>query len=64
MFRNPVLTLNFSYKLGGLTCSFNDYQLAEFIQQRSRSAGKLPVKTAVEHVVPQEDGTWVLGPSL
>ena len=37
--------LNFSYKLGGLTCSFNDYQLAEFIQQRRRSAGKLPVKS-------------------
>ena len=26
--------------------------------------GILPVKTAVEHVGPQEDGTWVLGPSL
>ena len=56
--------LNFSYKFGGLTCSFNDYQLAEFIQQRRRSAGRLPVKIAVENVGPQKDGTWVLGPYL
>ena len=51
--------LNFSYKLGGLTCSFNDYQLAEFIQQRRRSAGTHTVKTAVGHVGPQvELGCW------
>ncbi len=40
-------------------CSFfNDYQLA---QHRRR---ELPVKHAVEHVGPQADGTWVLGPNI
>ena len=47
---------------GGLTCSFNDYQLAEFIQILRRRSGALPVKKAVEHVGIQEDGTWVFGP--
>ena len=56
--------INFSHREGGLTCSFNDYQLAEFIQQRRRKAGRLTIKNAVEHVGLQADGTWVLGPSL
>ena len=56
--------INFSHSEGGLTCSFNDYQLAEYIQHRRRNAGKLPVKTAVNHVGPQPDGSWVLGPTL
>ena len=33
--------LNHSFREGGLTCSFNDLQLAEFIQQKLRSEGKL-----------------------
>lgn len=28
--------LNHSYREGGLTCGFNDYQLAEYIQQKRR----------------------------
>ena len=59
-----MLRINFSQSQGGLTCSFNDYQLAEYIQHRRRSAGKLPVKVAVESVGPQLDGSWVLGPDL
>jgi hypothetical protein len=55
--------INFSHKEGGLTCSFNEYQLAEFIQNRRRKSGNLPIKYAVEHVGPQSDGSWVLGPS-
>lgn len=56
--------INYSHKEGGLTCSFNDYQLAEFIENRRRKSGTLSVKTAVEHVGPQLDGSWVLGPSV
>lgn len=48
----------------GFTCSFNDYQLAEFIQHKRRNSGKLPVKSAVSKVGPQADKTWVLGPTL
>ena len=56
--------LNRSYGEGGLTCGFNDFQLAEFIQQKMRNAGRLPTKKAVQKVGPQEDGTWVLGPDI
>ena len=56
--------LNFSYTEGGLTCSFNDYQLSEFIRHRRRQVGSLPVKKAVEYVGPQSDGTWILGSAL
>lgn len=56
--------INFSYSEGGLTCSFNDYQLAEFIQHRRRESGQLLVKNAIEHVGRQLDGSWVLGPGL
>ena len=55
--------LNNSFKEGGLTCSFNDFQLSEYIQQKRRKAGRIPVKRAVERVGPQRDGTWVLSPS-
>ena len=56
--------INYSHSHGGLTCSFNDYQLAEYTQNRRRAAGRLPVKHSVERVGPQSDGSWVLGPSL
>lgn len=56
--------INFSHNEGGLTCSFNDNQLSEFIQHRLRQTGPLIVKNAVEHVGPQSDGSWVFGPSL
>jgi hypothetical protein len=56
--------INFSYYEGGLTCSFNDYQLAEFVQHKRRDSNELATKTAVEHVGPQLDGSWVLGPEL
>lgn len=56
--------LNHSFGVGGLTCSFNDFQLAEFIQQKVRRAGRLPVNKAVEAGGQQEDGTWVLGPKV
>ena len=46
---------NHSYGEGGLTCRFNDYQLAEYIQQKRRKAGKLP--KAVAKVGPLEEGS-------
>ena len=51
--------INYSHSHGGLTCSFNDYQLAEYTQNHRRAAGRLPVKHSVG---PQR--SWVLGPSL
>lgn len=54
--------LNSSIKEGGLTCSFNDFQLSEYIQQKRRKTGRIPVKHAVEKVGPQSDGSWVLSP--
>lgn len=36
--------LNHSYREGGLTCGFNDYQLAEYIQQKRRKLPKVVVK--------------------
>ena len=56
--------INRSYSGGGLTCSFNDYQLSEFIQLKQRKEGKLPSKRAVVEVGPQADGSWSLGPSF
>ena len=53
--------LNHSFREGGLTCSCNDFQLADFIQQKLRSEGKLRTKKAVGE---QEDGTWVFGPDV
>lgn len=58
-----VHQVNYSFG-GGLTCSMNDFQLSEYIQQRIRKQGKLPLKTAVEKVGLQKDGTWVLGPGI
>lgn len=46
--------LNHSYREGGLTCGFNDYQLAEYIQQKRR---KLP-QSGGESWAP---GRWVMG---
>ncbi len=59
-----MLQLNYSFEEGGLTCSFNDFQLAEYIQQKRRHVGKLESTKAVKQVGLQEDGTWVLGPNL
>ncbi len=56
--------INQSSHEGGLTCSFNDYQLAEFVQHKLRNLRRLPHKKAVHTVGPQQDGYWVLGPSL
>ena len=57
--------INHSYHgEGGLTSSFTDLQLSEFIQQKRQREGNLPVKKAVAEVGPQEDGSWALGPSL
>lgn len=59
-----IQQLNYSFGEGGLTCSFNDYQLSEYTQQKRRKAGKLPSGKAVKQVGIQEDGSWVLGPNL
>ena len=59
-----MLQINHSFQEGGLTCSFNDFQLAEYIQQKRRKAGKLATTRAVKQVGLQEDGTWVLGSNL
>ena len=32
--------INKSYKQGGLTCSFNDFQLSEFVQHKRRKASE------------------------
>lgn len=56
--------LNRSYGEGGLTCGFNDYQLAEFVQQKRRKVGKLAKGMSVEMVGSQVDGSWVLGPDI
>ncbi len=56
-----MLQLMYSFKEGGLTCSFNDFQLAEYIQQKRRHVGKLELTKAVKQVGLQENGTWVLG---
>ena len=45
-----------NYSQGALTCSFNDYMLTEYIQNRRRTAGRLPVKRAVERVGPRVMG--------
>ena len=55
--------INFSFG-GGLICSMNDFQLSEYIQQRIRKQGKIPLKIAVDKVGPQKDGTWVFGPGI
>ncbi len=59
-----MMQLNQSSQEGGLTCSFNDFQLAEYIQQKRRKVGKLAMTKAVKQVGLQDDGTWVLGPNL
>ena len=56
-----IRQINYSHCEGG---SFNDYQLAEFIQHQRRKTGRLPVKNAVDHVGPQPDGSLVFRPSL
>ena len=38
-----IQQINYSHCEGGLTCSFNDYQLAEFIQHQRCKTGRLPV---------------------
>ena len=57
-------SLNHLFIEDGLICSFTNYQLSGFMQQKPRKAGKLPVKKAVNTVGQQEDGTWVLKPKL
>ena len=42
-------------------CLHCDKELNEYIQEKKRAAGDLPLKCAVSHVGLQEDGTWVLG---
>ena len=50
-----------SYRTACLHCSLSDKELNEYIQEKKRSAGRLPLKNAVSHVGQQDDGTWVLG---
>ena len=52
--------LNHSFHQGGLTCGFNDFQLAEFIQQKRRGVGKLPKGYAVKKLDDKmmEHGYW------
>ena len=56
--------INASFPAGGLTCSFQDQQLSEYIQIKYRSAGPLPVKKAVQHVGKQDQSLWVMGPNV
>ena len=54
--------INKSFPTGGLTCSFQDHQLSEFIQIKRRTAAPVPTKLAVEDIGPQDEDLWVLGP--
>ena len=56
--------LNSSFPGGGLTCSFQDYQLSEYIQVKKRVAKEVPTKQAVSVVGPQNNQLWVLGPNV
>ena len=61
--------LNQSFKKGGLSCSFNDNQMAEYVQQKIRAAGRIEKKYAVAKIgfqkkTSRDAGCWVLGPSL
>ncbi len=56
--------LNHSFMDGGLTCGFNDFQLAEYVQQKIRSSGRISKTRSVEQVGIQHDGNWVLGPNV
>ena len=56
--------LNSSFPGGGLTCSFQDYQLSEFIQIKKRNTRELPTKRAVSIIGPQNSQLWVLGPNV
>ena len=56
--------INESFPTGGLTCSFQDHQLSEFIQIKRRKAAQVPMKLAVQDVGPQDEDLWVLGPNV
>ena len=44
--------INDSFLTGGLTCSFQDQQLSEFVQIKRRMANQIPTKIAVKVVGP------------
>lgn len=56
--------INESFAIGGLTCSFQDYQLSEFIQIKHRTVTHMPEKKVVSVVGPLDDSLWVLGPDV
>ena len=56
--------INASFPAGGLTSSFQDQQLSEYIQIKHRSAGPSRVKKAVQHVGKQDQSLWVMGPDV
>ena len=56
--------INDSFLTGGLTCSFQDQQLSEFVQIKRRMANQIPTKKAVKVVGPQNTDLWVLGPDI
>ena len=56
--------LNLSYRFACLHCSLSDKEINEYIQEKKRSTGLLPVKYAVSHVGIQDDGTWILGANV
>lgn len=45
-------------------CSFQDYQLSQFIQIKRRIAKHIPTKKAVGVVGPQNSHVWVLGANV
>ena len=54
--------INASFPAGGLTCSFQDQQLSEYIQIKHRSAGPLATyQKDVRHVGRQGQNLWVMG---
>lgn len=56
--------VNSSFPSGGLTCSFQDHQLSQYIQIKRRASKHIPTKRAVSLVGPQNNHVWVLGPDV
>ena len=52
--------LNLSYRSACLQCSLSDKEISEYILEKNRNAGHLPLKYAVAHVGHQIDGNWVM----
>ena len=60
---NFMQAVNRSSGEGGLTCSFIDREITQFIQFKKRQ-GNFSRKKAMPYIGLQDNSTWVLGPNL